>query len=179
MKKDNFIKYLKKHNPKALDYVFKNYGNLIFKMSYYILNNRTLSEECVNDVLFKIWNNISQFDGDEEKFKNWIMVMTRYAAIDKFRKEEKHSKNSDIDNYEINDNSFEESLEHKETRNEIFNEILKFDDINKEIFIKRFFLEYSLKEISRDMKISENAVSTRILRGRKKLIEKLHIFKTG
>ncbi|OOM73763.1 RNA polymerase factor sigma-70 [Clostridium puniceum] len=72
MKKENFLKSLRKHNPKALDYVFDNYGNLIFKAAYSVLNNRSLSEECVNDVLFKIWNNIDSFKREDDEFKNSV-----------------------------------------------------------------------------------------------------------
>lgn len=49
MKKENFLKNLRKHNHRALDYVFEAYGNLIFKVAYSVLNNRDISEECVND----------------------------------------------------------------------------------------------------------------------------------
>lgn len=87
MRDNDLIKQLKKKNPKALDYIFNKYGNLIFKVSYSILNNRTLSEECVNDVLLKIWNNIDSFNKSDEKFKAWIIVMTKYTSIDMLRKE--------------------------------------------------------------------------------------------
>ncbi|AOY53208.1 sigma-70 family RNA polymerase sigma factor [Clostridium perfringens] len=143
MRDNDLIKQLKKKNPKALDYIFNKYGNLIFKVSYSILNNRTLSEECVNDVLLKIWNNIDSFNKGDEKFKAWIIVMTKYTSIDMLRKEK------------------------------ILFAIKTFDKKNKEIFIKRFFLNYSIKEISESIGISENAISNRIRRGKLKLSELL------
>ncbi|PWW85808.1 hypothetical protein CYK87_01105 [Clostridium perfringens] len=51
--------------------------------------------------------------------------------------------------------------------------IKTFDKKNKEIFIKRFFLNYSIKEISESIGISENAISNRIRRGKLKLSELL------
>ena len=174
MTKENFLENLRKHNPKALDYVFDTYGNLIFKAAYSVLNNRSQSEECVNDVLLKIWNNIDSFQREEDKFKSWIIVITKYTAIDKLRKEKKHDNNTNLDLCsDYSDDGFENHLEHKESRNEILNEILKFEDDNKEIFIKRFFLDYSVKDISRIMNMSENAISNRIRRGRQKLVENL------
>ena len=143
MRDNDLIKQLKKKNPKALDYIFNKYGNLIFKVSYSILNNRTLIEECVNDVLLNIWNNIDSFNKGDEKFKAWIIVMTKYTSIDMLRKEK------------------------------ILFAIKTFDKKNKEIFIKRFFLNYSIKEISESIGISENAISNRIRRGKLKLSELL------
>lgn len=47
MEKENFLKDLRKHNPKALDYVFDNYGNLIFKVHIQFL----IIEVLVKNVL--------------------------------------------------------------------------------------------------------------------------------
>lgn len=171
MKENNFISQLKKKNPKALDYVFNNYGNLIFKVAYSVLNNRELSEECVNDVLLKIWNNIDSFNKGDEKFKAWIIVMTKYTSIDMLRKEKKHDNFITLDSYAKEDNSLESFLENKEAKENILSMIKTFDKENREIFIKRFFLHYSIKEISKSIGISENAISNRIRRGKFKLSE--------
>ena len=173
MRDNDLIKQLKKKNPKALDYIFNKYGNLIFKVSYSILNNRTLSEECVNDVLLKIWNNIDSFNKGDEKFKAWIIVMTKYTSIDMLRKEKKHNDNLSLESYDNKDTTLESSLENNEIKEKILFAIKTFDKKNKEIFIKRFFLNYSIKEISESIGISENAISNRIRRGKLKLSELL------
>ncbi|WP_243190825.1 hypothetical protein [Clostridium botulinum] len=49
--KDNFIQGLRYKDLKALDYLIESYSDLGLKVSYSVLNNRQLSEECVNDVL--------------------------------------------------------------------------------------------------------------------------------
>lgn len=94
--KGNFLKQLKKKNEKALDYVIDSYSDVIFKVAYGVLNNRQLSEECVNDVLLKIWDNIHHFNKDEDKFYPWILAITKYTAIDILRKELRHSNTLDI-----------------------------------------------------------------------------------
>ena len=52
--KGNFLKQLKKKNEKALDYVIDSYSDVIFKVAYGVLNNRQLSEECVNGTTYII-----------------------------------------------------------------------------------------------------------------------------
>ena len=47
MDKKKFIKSLKKREKKALDFFVDNYSELIFKVSYGILNDRELSEEML------------------------------------------------------------------------------------------------------------------------------------
>lgn len=50
----NFVKELKNKNQEALLYVLDTYGNLIYRIAYTNTNSKTLSEECVNDVLLKV-----------------------------------------------------------------------------------------------------------------------------
>jgi RNA polymerase sigma-70 factor (ECF subfamily) len=99
--------------------------------------------------------------------------MSKYTAIDILRKENKHNNVVDLSLYDKEADSFETYLEQKETRSEILSEINKFDKENKEIFLKRFFLNYSIKDISKITNISENAISNRLRRLRLKLIDAL------
>lgn len=67
----------------------------------------------------------------------------------------------------------EELLEQKETRKQILNAINKLEKENSEIFIRRFFLHYSIKDISKINGLSENAISNRIRLCKIKLLEVL------
>ncbi|MGP6139287.1 sigma-70 family RNA polymerase sigma factor [Jeotgalibaca sp. A127] len=43
-------------------------------------------EDCLNDVLFAIWENIDQYDKNKASFKNWICAIARYRAINCLKK---------------------------------------------------------------------------------------------
>jgi len=158
MKKENFLKNLRKHNPKALDYVFDNYGNLIFKVAYSVLNNRGLSEECVNDVLFKIWNNIDSFKLEDDKFKSWIIIITKYTAIDMLRKEKKHDNDISIEFYDKEDDKFYGGNKYCSTSSGIFGikglaitkiDNLKFNEVKdaKDITLIVYEAKYTQDEL--------------------------------
>lgn len=170
----NYIKELKNKNIEALEYIADKYSNLLFKVAYSILNNREYSKEVVNDSLMKIWNNGDSFTSEDERFKNWMCTITKYTAIDRLRKESKHEECVEI----------KESLKDKTLLvedNTLLNEELEtirtaidsMKSVDKEIFIRRFYGGETVKEISKILKITENAVSLRILRGRKKISESL------
>lgn len=169
---ENFIERLKKKDMGALEYIVDKYSNLIFKVAYSILENRELSEECVSDVLMKIWRGIGSFNKDKGKFVTWIIVLTKYTAIDHRRKEVKHMSNVNIEDEIMMENEgvLGEIIK-KEEKRELLKEIRKMDGENKEIFIRRFFLFESIKNIAEKMMLSESAVSNRILRGKKKLVK--------
>lgn len=88
--KDNFIQGLRYKDLKALDYLVDNYSDLALRVSYSVLNNIELSKECTNEVLLKIWNNITAFKGSDEDFSKWFVVITKRHAIDCLRREKRH-----------------------------------------------------------------------------------------
>lgn len=162
----NYIAYLKSKNLEALDYIIDKYSNLMFKVAYSVLNNRELSNECINDAYMKIWSCASDFEGNEDNFRNWVCTITKYRAIDMLRKEEKHQENFNIDDLEqkmfINQNKREEVMILKDVINSM-------EDIDREIFVRRFFYEEKISNIAKIMNMSENAVNLRILRGKKRV----------
>ncbi len=172
--KGNFIRGLKNSNPKALDFIIEQYSNLIFKVAYSVLQNRELTEECMNDVFLKIWDNAKYFNKDSGQFIKWIMVMTKYTAIDLLRKEVRQPDKVDISSIEIGDtNNLDESLSHKENLIEVEKEINNMRPLDKEIFLRRFYLGQDTKEISKNIGISEKLINLKVFRGRKRLREKL------
>ena len=85
----NYIQQLQQHNEKALLYVIDAYGGLlksVIRKQLFRLPER--QEECLDDVLLKIWQNISDFDESKNSFKNWAAAIARYRAIDYLRSEE-------------------------------------------------------------------------------------------
>ncbi|MDZ4993808.1 sigma-70 family RNA polymerase sigma factor [Clostridium perfringens] len=171
--KGNFLRQLKKKDTKALDYVIDNYSNVIFKVAYGVLNNRQLSEECVNDVLLKIWNNIHHFNKEEEKFYPWILALSKYTAIDILRKEVRHSKTLDISDINISEEFCLASQCHcKDQLEKVTKEINSMKDVDREIFLRKFYLEETGEEISKNMGLTNKFINLRIFRGRNKLKSK-------
>ena len=171
---DIFIKKLKKKDLKALDYLVENYSNVIFKYCNGVLNNRELSKECVNDVIFKVWNNIDSFDRDGEKFIVWVLAISRYTAIDMLRRESKYYNASDISEIAVASNrTVEKELIDDENIQEVKKEIDNMSDVDREIFLRKFFDDESSVDIGTSLGVTEKFVNLRIFRGRKKLKEKL------
>lgn len=100
--------------------------------------------------------------------------MTKYTAIDLLRKEVRQPDKVDISSIEIGDtNNLDESLSHKENLIEVEKEINNMRPLDKEIFLRRFYLGQDTKEISKNIGISEKLINLKVFRGRKRLREKL------
>ncbi len=174
---ENFIKQLRKRNEEALDYVIDNYAwilkTVIKKHLFYLPH---FYEECMNDCLLAIWNNIYSYDPTKSSFKNWVGGIAKYKSIDYVRKYLKDLDNENIDGLSIpvEDNSLKEILSNEiseETKN-MLNSLSKED---KEIFKKLYYDEKNMDEISKDTGLSKSILYNRISRGKKKMYKSANI----
>src|SRR5947207_4602268 len=68
----------------ALDELAATYGSKIFQLAFRYLNNREDAEEVAQDVLYKVYRNISAFRGDAA-LSSWIYRITFNAAMSRLR----------------------------------------------------------------------------------------------
>lgn len=180
MSEEELVEMLKKKDMKALDELIEQYGRLILGVSRSILNEGPSSsfiDECYNDVVLILWSNISKFELQKGTFKNWIISLTKYKAIDYKRKANKRYEVEDIDNTKLSDKEdIEQRILDKEEKLNLEKVINKLDDIDKEIFTMRFIKDKSISEISKELNISSNVIYTRISRGKNKLRKLMEVY---
>ncbi len=169
---DNFIVELKKRNPKALEFIVDEYGGLIHSIVIKTLFGFERSgevEECVNDILLAIWDNIEKLK-HSENFKSWAAAISKYRAIDYQRRLIKTIKVEPIEGVELQEEDLtDKRVLEKENQEELIKLISKLTPEGQEIFIRRYINEESSKEIARKMDINYELVNNRLSRGRKKL----------
>jgi len=174
---DNFIEELKKKNEKALEYVIDNYGwvlkTVIKKHLRYLPD---FYEECLNDCLISIWTNIGYYDPKKSSFKNWLGGVAKYKSINYVRKYLKDLENESIDNiaHFTEDNALKEVLS-KEISQETEKMLKCLSEEDRKIFIKLYFENKNMDEISVDTGLSKPVLYNRLSRGRKKMREAFSI----
>ncbi|MGL5507306.1 MAG: sigma-70 family RNA polymerase sigma factor [Paraclostridium sp.] len=172
---ENFILKLKERDERALEYVIDNYGwimKTIVKKSMY--NLETYHEECINDVLLGIWNNIYSFDENKNTFKNWVAAITKYKTIDYQRKYLKNIDNQNIDDVDvkIEDNSHKEILEN-EISEEMQHMLSYLKERDRELFIKLYVDEQDIDSISEETGMHRDVIYNRVSRGKRKIKDML------
>ncbi|MGL5749122.1 MAG: sigma-70 family RNA polymerase sigma factor [Paraclostridium sp.] len=175
---ENFILKLKERDERALEYAIDKYGwiiNTIVKKSMY--NLKSYHEECINDVLLGIWNNIDHFDSSKNTFKNWVAAIAKYKTIDYQRKYLKHLEDQNIDDLDvkIEDNSHKEILEN-EISEEMQQMLSHLKERDRNLFIKLYVDEQNIDSISEETGMHRDVIYNRVSRGKRKIKD---MFKFG
>jgi RNA polymerase sigma-70 factor (ECF subfamily) len=168
----NFVKRFQMGKEDALEYIVSEYLPLVKGISVKILGplqREGLVDECINDIFLSIWDNARKFKGNSNNFKHWVASISRFKAIDYYRKA---IKNAEVgtDDLELPDPySVEEEIILAESKKEVLELIRTLKPIDQKILIMRYFLDLKPEEIAQKLDLTESAVNSRIYRGRKKL----------
>lgn len=180
---DNFIRELNNKNPKALEYVFDNYCNIIYKVVFRVFGSEQYSsyiDECINDIFMCLWNNAESFDEEKGSFKGWFKAVAKYKAINYKKKIIKTNNIECIEDYMVaSKEQVEDLIISKENKGELIKAIKELKEMDREIFIRRYLMQEDIIDIARYLKINRSVVDNRLSRGRKFLKEKLTFLKKG
>lgn len=167
----NYIQQLQLHNEKALIYVLDEYGGLlksIIRKHLYSLPER--QEECMDDVLLNIWQNISDFDETKNSFKNWAAAIARYRAIDYLRQYQRELMTVEVVDTVIarEDQRLAAMMEEEISREvEMMLDCLK--PVDKELFLRLYVEEQSMEQVSRETGMKKEVIYNHLSRSRKRL----------
>lgn len=169
----NFIKYLKKRDEKALDFLIDNYGALIKSIvRKHLYNLEFIQDECINDILLAVWDGIERFNYKENSFKNWLAAICKYKCIDYKRKYLKTLLQENIDDMQISvDVEIDKNILKKELDSEIENLLESLTYADKTLFVNLYIEEIPIEEVSQNLGVSKAVIYNRVSRGRKKLRE--------
>lgn len=181
---DEEIIYLLKEQPiVGFNLLVEQYSALIYSIVWNKIKLICSSEdveECVSDVLVKIYRNYKKIDLSNGSIKAYIMLIAKRTAIDYYRK---FSKNVNTVTWYMDDeeaiinvklasnDNVEEMLEAKELEKLLLAAIKKLDETSASMIILKYYYGESSRQIAKRMKMSNDAVKKRVSRGLKKLKE--------
>lgn len=167
----NFIVQLRQGNEKALEYVVDTYGGLLLAVTRKQLAALPeLQQECVNDTLLAIWQNIDRYDENRSSFANWAAGICRYKAIDCRRSWLKRWQEQPLETAaELADPRCQTDLLEQEIFAEAEQMLSCLKEEDQLLFRQLFLEDIPVNEIAKQQGISRGAVYNRVSRGRKQL----------
>ncbi len=153
---------LRKGDIEAFDAIFKKYANRLFGFVLNYLKSKEETEELVQDVFLKIWENRNSIR-KESSLRAYLFTIAYHDICKIFRKklnDEKFRKEvSNIKDYTFN---LEEQLEYKATLEQIDRLIDKLPQRQKVIFTKSRKEGKSTKEIAKEMNLAPGTIDNQV-----------------
>lgn len=165
-----------RRDENAIKLVDKKYNAVCYSIAWKILTNREDSEECVNDTWFAAWRYIPP--KRPPRLVAFLGKITRGFAIDMLRKKyaakrmDMHITDITKEVESLNTAIIHDLDEHMEAEEliEIINNFLSnLSDRDRDIFVQRYWVMESIKNIAARHKMSEGAIKQNLLRNKKKL----------
>lgn len=161
---EEIIELYFQRSESAIDETDKKYGELVFRIAYNILNDKSDSEECQNDTYLDVWKAIPPTR--PRVFGAFIAKIARRISIDLYRhKARKRSVPSElvssIDELEFcltDGGNVLESIEVKELARALNTFLKTLSQKQQYIFISRFYFSYSVEQIAREMGSTPSSV---------------------
>ena len=75
----------------ALMTLFERFGSQVYGLALHVLRDSRLAEEASQDTFLKVWNKSVQWDPAKGQLDSWLLTIARYAAIDRLRREQRHT----------------------------------------------------------------------------------------
>jgi RNA polymerase sigma factor (sigma-70 family) len=86
-KQDETLLYaeLKSKSRKAFEYLYDNYSPALFGVILNVLHSQEESNDALQEVFVKIWNNFDSYDPEKSRLYTWMLNVARNHAIDRLR----------------------------------------------------------------------------------------------
>jgi RNA polymerase sigma-70 factor (ECF subfamily) len=165
-KKDNTIQLLETAFKKGEKNAFKALYNMYFdKLFVYInsyTNDRSLTQDIVQDTFVKVWNNKEIFD-IKQSLGGYLYKTAYHTFIDNYRKVQKNHKLLDTLAYKRMNDLIEEDKDEKDKKiKKIKEAIEKLPPKCKEIFLLSKYQGYKYNEIAEHLNISPKTVEAQM-----------------
>ena len=173
MKDVRIIQKIKDRDSRGLELLMDRYISYVSAVVWGILKGAMSvqdAEEVVSDVFLAAWDNPQSLQ--PEKLKAWLGAVARNKAKNALRYAG-HDLPLEEDVLELPDDSSFEKLERQEQARIVQQAIDTLTPKDREIFLRHYYYAQTLSHISREMKMPEATVKTRLRRGRMKLKEYL------
>lgn len=176
MNDDKLIKLIKKNPSKGLSAAIDQYGPLVKTIVTRIIGyeNQQDVEECISDIFVELWKSCNNFNPEKGTIKNYITSIARFKAINVLnRKIIKHeSIPLEEDEFEL-DLDLTNEVSKTINKNIIEKTLDNLSQPDKDIFIRRYYLFESVKEIALSLNLTPKTVENKLYRGKNKLKDAL------
>lgn len=172
------VKRIRRRDEQALRELIDEYGGLLKAVVYPHLSDSPQDrEECLDDVLLAVWNHIESFDSGRNSFKQWVVAVAKYRAIDYQRrwiKEKGRHTQEELDTERLHGDNSGETRAEREADDILAN----LPEKERKLFEQYYLEGIPVRELAEERQVKESWIHNKLSRGRRKL-KKIGISRNG
>lgn len=153
----------------------RKYYNMVYAVSYGVLNRREESQDVAQDVLIKVQRDLHKFKGDS-KFKTWLYRVTVNASIDSVRRRKKSEPIENVVDF-LSSNAVDprRAASQAELKVRMQEALQKLSEDHRAVLVLREWEELSYEEIAETLQLEHGTVMSRLHYARKALAKAMGI----
>lgn len=166
-------------SEEAISETSKKYGKMTRSVAFHILRDEEDVDECESDTYLALWNTIPPTRPNP--FVAYICKLCRNISIKKYRYKTAEKRNAfyDVSLGELEDclmgqSDSQQELEAQESRKLINAFLAKVKKIDRVLFIKRYWFNMSIDEISKETGLTKNYINVHLHRTKTRLKDYLN-----
>lgn len=169
------LSLLQKRDESALQQIRNDYGKLCGKIAEGILGCREDSEECISDMLMKVWQTIPPLY--PVSLRAYLITLIRHLAIDRYHAQTAQKRGGTVFCEALDE--LQETLASNENvsaaveKRELTRAVERFLDTlqpqTRKVFLRRYYMADSVRDIASHCGMSVSAVKISLMRTRNKL----------
>lgn len=164
--------YLKTQKQDYFNLLYRRYSGKIYSKCISLLKDEGLAQDAAQEVMVKIFLNLSRFSG-KSKFSTWVYSVTYNYCIDYIRRKKKE-KNIFSDEMERAPDIVEEVPDRELMEMEV-SRLKKVLDVippgDKAVLLMKYQDEMSIRDISEILDKSESAIKMKLKRAKQKAVD--------
>jgi RNA polymerase sigma factor, sigma-70 family len=157
----------------SFEYIYTTYKRLMMKKAYSILRDYSLAEDAVSEACIRIFKNIRKIDDPaSSRSVAFVMMIVKNTSLTVLQNNKKYYAD-ELDETIEDSYNLESSVVNKMSSEEIYKTLGTLDEESRNIFLYKYAYDLPHKEIASIMDLSENNVTVKLHRCKKKLVSLL------
>jgi RNA polymerase sigma-70 factor (ECF subfamily) len=157
---------------KVFDYIYEKYKKLLWRKAYDILKDYALAEDAVSEAFIRIYKHLHRLeDPDSARTAAFLVTIVKNIAINLYHKRNRILP-TDFEEFEqASEFNLEESVADREEASQAVQIIDRLSEELRAVFLLKYAHDLPHKEIGEILGITDNNVTVRLHRAKKKLAE--------
>lgn len=159
------LELLRARDSRGAERLLLHYGPLMRYVISPILADPRDREECLSEVVLRVWEHADQFDPQRGSWNAWLTALTRNTALNRARHNRRFPAGAEVDEQTPSPAPTpEEALLRQERAEEVRRAVAALPKGEQALFYRKYYYLQSTAQIAAELGLSPRAVEGRLYR---------------